>query len=99
MELDKYIRDLQEELARKEEKLQHYEKELLRAERLEDELTAVRQKTMEQDEVIRTMERNQKKEEIKLDETVQKYNNTESEIVASVTVPAERGGKYGGKKS
>lgn len=38
------------------------------------------------------MERNQKKEEIKLDETVQKYNNTESEIVASVTVPAERGG-------
>jgi chromosome segregation ATPase len=62
---EKCIQDLQEELVRKDEKLRHYEKKLLRAKSLEVELTAAREKTMEQANAIRKMECDEEKQKIK----------------------------------
>jgi chromosome segregation ATPase len=56
VEPEKCIQALQEEIVRKNERLQHYEKDLLHAKSLEAEFTAARQKNMEQAVVIRKME-------------------------------------------
>jgi chromosome segregation ATPase len=94
---EKYIQDLEEELARKDEKLQHYEKELLHAKNVEAELTAARQKTKEQAAVIRKMECDEDKQNMKLAETLQKCRNLKLKIAVLVKDGSEREEEMKGK--
>jgi Mg2+ and Co2+ transporter CorA len=96
---EKYIQDLQDELARKYERLRHYEKELLRAKSLEAEFTAVRQKTMEQAVVIRKMECDEDKQNMKLAETLQKCHNLKLKIAGLVKRWVRKRRRNEGEKS
>ncbi|XP_021935273.1 myosin-10-like isoform X2 [Zootermopsis nevadensis] len=90
VKLEKRVRELQEELARKDERLRHYEEELLRARRFEAEDAGPRHKAMEQAVDFRAKECNERKHEMELAEIVQKFNNLETKIDALMKAGSER---------
>ncbi|XP_021928747.1 uncharacterized protein LOC110834176 isoform X2 [Zootermopsis nevadensis] len=84
VEYEKHVRDLQDEIARKDERLRHYEEELLRARRFEAEHAGPRHKAMERAVDFRAKECNERKHEMELAEIVQKFNNLEAEREAEM---------------